>query len=107
MSKGKLCRGMPAPKKWRGGVYWGYIGIMENKNGNYYSILGLYRNNEAFAKLGVFLGRSLEGFLIFEVYIGGSYFWTLPSTRDNDDRCKNGGRTMRRTRVSVAFRMPV
>ena len=24
-------------------VYWGYIGIMEN--GNYYSILGLYRDN--------------------------------------------------------------
>ena len=25
-------------------VYWGYIGIMENKNGIYYSILGLYRD---------------------------------------------------------------
>ena len=26
-------------------VYWGCIGIMEKENGNYYSILGLYRDH--------------------------------------------------------------
>ena len=25
------------------GVIWGYIGMMEKENGNYYSILGLYK----------------------------------------------------------------
>ena len=27
------------------GLYWGYIGILEKKNGNYYSIMGLYWDN--------------------------------------------------------------
>ena len=26
-------------------LIWGYIGIMEKKNGNYYINLGLYRDN--------------------------------------------------------------